>query len=146
MEFMRKLAALVPPPRSHRVRYSGVFGPAARMRHRLLPPPPAPQGPPGASAEPAPAAPPPPAPPTAVMRQRRLDWAALLQRVHAVDVLSCGRCGGRMRVMAFVTDPDVARAILEHLHLPAVAPPQALARGPPQSEFAQWDQSNAALD
>ena len=43
--------------------------------------------------------------------------------------------------MASVTDLDVVRAILDHLRLPASAPPQAAARGPPQPEFDGWDQS-----
>ena len=51
--------------------------------------------------------------------------------------------------MAFVTDPDVVRAILEHLRLPTTAPPIPPARGPPQREFVDWEESatgGASLD
>ena len=37
-EFMEKLAALVPPPRFHLVRYHGVLGPSARARREVVPP------------------------------------------------------------------------------------------------------------
>jgi len=68
--------------------------------------------------------------------QRRLAWADLLQRVFEVDALACPKCGGRMRVLAAITDPLVAARILRCLALPARAPPLAAARekaGPPDS-------------
>ncbi len=42
-----------------------------------------------------------------------------------------GPCGGRRRVLAFITDLDVARDILAALHLPATIPTFAPARAPP---------------
>ena len=51
----------------------------------------------------------------------RLDWVALLVRVFAVDVIQCARCQGRMRLIACMEEPDVARGILEHLGLRAEA-------------------------
>lgn len=43
---------------------------------------------------------------------RRLDWATLLARVFAIDVLRCSACGGRRRVLAFLTDSTVVAKIL----------------------------------
>ena len=60
-----------------------------------------------------------------------MRWAALLQRVFAVDALQCPRCGGTLRLLASIEDPAVARAILECLDLPARAPPIGTARGEP---------------
>ena len=68
-------------------------------------------------------------PPAAPARRRRLAWSALLQRVFRVDVLECPRCGGRMRILAAIHQPAVARRILACLGLPARAPP--LAPAPP---------------
>ena len=48
--------------------------------------------------------------------------------MFAEDVLNCPRCGGRMRVVAAVTSPTGIRQSLEHLGLPARAPPLAPAR------------------
>jgi 23S rRNA U2552 (ribose-2'-O)-methylase RlmE/FtsJ len=63
---------------------------------------------------------------------RRLDWAALLLRVFAIDVLECPKCEGRMRILAVITDPDAVERILEHFELPT-EPPRS-SRDPP----GQW--------
>lgn len=58
----------------------------------------------------------------------RVDWAKLLYRTYAVDVLRCGRCGGRRRVLAAITEKATAKKILAHLGLPtepSVARPRA---------------------
>ena len=47
----------------------------------------------------------------------RVEWAKLLRRTYAVDVLACPRCSGRMRLMAAITDKATARKILGHLGL-----------------------------
>ncbi len=129
LELLGKLAALVPPPRVHGVRYHGVFAPNAKWRARVVP-----------SGVPAPAeranevdshAGRLPIVPWTPLRPRRLDWAALLQRVFKLDALECDRCGGRRRVLAFVTDRRVARAILARLGLPTDAPVMRPARAPP---------------
>jgi hypothetical protein len=36
----------------------------------------------------------------------------------ALDVLACVRCGGRRRMLAYVTAPDGGRSIVKHLQLP----------------------------
>ena len=69
----------------------------------------------------------PPSPDGPTPRPRRLAWSELLQRVFAVDVLECPRCGGRMRLLAAIQPPDAAQAILECFELPTRAPPIAAA-------------------
>jgi hypothetical protein len=46
---------------------------------------------------------------TSVPSTYRLDWAALLVRVFGVDVLKCSRCQGKMRLIACIEEPDVAK-------------------------------------
>ena len=58
-----------------------------------------------------------------------------MKRVFRLDVLVCERCGGRRKVLAFLTDPEVVVAILTHLGLPHQAPAVAAARPPPQTEL-----------
>ena len=41
--------------------------------------------------------------------------------LFGVDVLQCSRCQGKMRLIACMEEPDVARGILEHLGLRAEA-------------------------
>ena len=69
----------------------------------------------GSQAEPKPAQEPTPLrrPPSA----RRLRWADLLRIVFELDALRCPVCSGKMRVLATITQPDVARRILKCLAL-----------------------------
>jgi hypothetical protein len=130
VDFLAKLVALIPPPRANLTRYHGVFAPNHPWRPDIVP-----QAPNDAkSASPAEtsdeAVSEPPAPVPATILARRLDWAELLQRVFAIDVLECPKCSGRMRILAFITDPLVTRRILSHLGLPT-SPPRS-ARAPPR--------------
>ena len=63
----------------------------------------------------------------------RVPWAALLRKVFDVDVLACPECGGRLRLLAFIAEPTVARKILDHLGLDSTGPPTA----PRRSERAE---------
>ena len=38
-----------------------------------------------------------------------------LKRVFEIDISVCPRCGGTLRVIADITDPDVIRTILDYL-------------------------------
>src|SRR5260370_41237340 len=60
-------------------------------------------------------------------RARRLDWAKLMKRAYAVDVLRCPRCEGPTRLVSLIEDQRIAQKILFHLGLSTRAPP----RGPP---------------
>ena len=53
--------------------------------------------------------------PWPALKARRRRWAELLRRVFAVDVELCPRCGGEMRIIAFVTEHAVVNRILGHL-------------------------------
>jgi hypothetical protein len=59
-----------------------------------------------------------------------LPWAQLLRRSFDIDIEQCAKCGGRIRLIQSVTEPNVARAILERLGLPTEAPRAARARDP----------------
>ena len=61
----------------------------------------------------------------------RLRWAALLAQMFATELSPCAACGGRLRIIAAVTDPASIRGYLEGVGLPALALPRA----PPQPQF-----------
>lgn len=140
-ELLRRLAALVPAPYTHLVRYHGVFAGRSKFRRRLPAPPPpigaghahpgqnGPEGNdrapvvPGDEISPGEASL--PAAATSGQRRRRVPWAELLLRVLFVDALSCARCSVPMVVLAFLSDPLITAKILRHLDLPATAPPLA---------------------
>ena len=66
----------------------------------------------------------------APLRERRLPWSELLRRVFAIDAFRCDRCGGRMRILAAIDQPEVIRAILDCLGLNSRAPPLTQAPSP----------------
>jgi hypothetical protein len=113
LELLEKLAALIPLPHVHLVRYGGCLAPHSHLRGALLPTP-RQQG----LDEPE-ACPPSP----------RWNWARLLQRVFALDMATCPFCQrGVLRLIAVITQGEVIRKILRHLKLSADPPPIAPAR------------------
>jgi thiol-disulfide isomerase/thioredoxin len=44
-------------------------------------------------------------------------WAEMIRKVYEVDPLICPRCGGRMKVVAFLTEYAVVDRIIRHLEL-----------------------------
>jgi hypothetical protein len=53
---------------------------------------------------------------------QRIDWATLLRHVYDVDALQCGDCGGRLRVIAAITEQATIRSILNHVGEPTEGP------------------------
>jgi hypothetical protein len=53
----------------------------------------------------------------------------MIRKVYEVDPMACPKCGGRMKVVAFLTEYAVVDRIIEHLKLTFVAdkPPQSQA-------------------
>ena len=135
VQFLRRLASITPPPRVNLLRFHGVFGPNSRLRSRIAPQPKPPEvaespSKQGAFAFVA-------ALVAAVAKvTSRFSWAQLLQRTFRTDILVCPRCEGRMRVIAFVTDTDVAEQVLTCLGLARSRPLRATATGPPQLGLA----------
>ena len=65
-------------------------------------------------------------------------WAQSLARIYGVFALKRSGCGGRVRLVGFITEPATVRQILEHVGEPTSAPAIAPARSPPlEMEFAQ---------
>jgi hypothetical protein len=108
LDFMARLAALVPPPRMHLTRYHGVFAPHSKLRAAVTP---AHRGT-GASKQPATAAESakPPTP-----RHVAMSWARRLKRVFGIEIEDCGRCGGKLAIIASIEEPEVIAKILAHL-------------------------------
>src|SRR3989442_7660579 len=107
VELVEKLAALVPLPRVHLVRYGGCLAPHSHLRGASRPTP-RQQGLDGEEAWPT-------AP--------RWSWARLLQRVFGFEMAHCPFCHqGTLRIIAVITQGEVIGKILHHLKL-AVDPP-----------------------
>jgi hypothetical protein len=133
VELIEKLAVLIPPPRIHAVRFHGVLAPNSKLRPQVIPHKLAPVSAPSEAAVDEESVPLPPRSPTD--GTYRLEWASLIKRIFAADVLECGRCHGRMRVLAVIEEQAVIEKILGHLGLPSVPIPTLPARRPPQPAF-----------
>jgi len=154
LELIERLGALIPPPRRHRHRYYGVRAPNAPLRAAVtalagaqqdkasLPTAVAkPVAEPGATNAPDEVATEP-----AHRKAARYVWALLLARIYEVLPLVCPKCGGDMRIIAFINDGPVIREILGHLGEPISAPLLAPARGPPLWELPVPDQAAQEID
>jgi hypothetical protein len=45
---------------------------------------------------------------------RAMTWAQRLKRVFGIDVETCIHCGGQVKIVASVEEPQAIRAILAH--------------------------------
>jgi hypothetical protein len=124
LEFMQRLAALVPRPRLHLIRFHGVLAPNAKLRALVVP---------KESAETEQTT-----EPTAVAeceietaqaRPGRIGWARLLKRVFDIDMQHCPNCGaGELKIIAAILERSVIEKILTHLGLDPQPPPRGRAR------------------
>jgi ribosomal protein S27E len=144
-DFIARLAALVPRPRLNLTRYHGVFAPSSPLRRAIVPTPASARqrrkfkdsvtAPPTQQCSPTeshsdcndlPTAP--------------LTWAQRLKRVFEIDITLCPLCGGQLRVIADVTDPDLIHKILDHVNSrapPRLPPRHAESNQAPPDLFAE---------
>ena len=113
LEFMQRLAALVPRPRLHLTRFHGVLAPNAKLRAKVVP-----KGEQKTvrncehEAHSAPV---------------RMSWARMLKRVFDIDMERCA-CGGKLKFVAVIEQAEVIEKILTHIGLSPQPPPVAPAR------------------
>ena len=135
LDFIAKLAALVPKPRVNLTRFHGLFAPNSKHRVQITP---AKRGKKTTKVEAGGAdwldkKP--------EERHRAMTWMQRLKRVFNIDIETCERCGGKVKVVASIEDPAVIAHILKHLKQkealqaglqPHELPPE---RAPPQTRL-----------
>jgi hypothetical protein len=106
LEFLERLAALVPPPGRNTILYHGILAAHAAGRAEVVPRP----SPESKSAKAT----------IKLVRtevssneSRWLPWAELLERVFAVDALCCPRCHGRMALRAVIVGWPATERVLD---------------------------------
>ena len=119
VELMEKLAALIPGPRETDIVYHGVWAPNAKMRGRIVPA----GGKKGGEKE------------GEEKGGSWIAWAELKKRVFGIDELTCERCGGGMKIVAYVRSARGVRRYLEGVGQAAEGPRRMPARDPPQLEL-----------
>ena len=128
VDFMARLAALVPKPRVNLTRYHGVLAPNHQWRG-LGTPAKRGKGVKRISNDEV---------RSAGERHAAKTWAQRLKRVFNIDIEICGRCGGAVKVIACIEDQNIIDKILAHLRdkdptsstLPLLIPPS---RAPPET-------------
>jgi hypothetical protein len=127
LDFIAKLAALVPRPRVNLTRFHGVFAPNSKHRALVTPARRGKGNKAKGSDEPTPAE-----------RRAAMTWAQRLKRVFNIDIETCSECGGAVKVIACIEDPVVIQKILDHLKVRATARelrPLPESRAPPTGLF-----------
>jgi hypothetical protein len=127
LDFVAKLAALVPRPHKNLVVYHGVLAANAAWRSRVWSY--GRQGGPVAEGEVEDVA------ASNAARYLRRQWAQLMRRSFGFEVLECADCGGRMRLMGVIFDRAVIRRILSHIGLSCEPRIPAAARAPPECDL-----------
>ena len=110
LDFISKLASLIPPPRIHLTRFHGLYAPNAKYR-RLITPSKRGKGDPSPSSSSADDA-------NQQEHQsirKKMTWAQRLKRVFKIDLETCGHCGGQVKVIACIEDKATINTILEHI-------------------------------
>jgi hypothetical protein len=136
IDFLAEVTQHIPNKGEHQIRYYGFYSNKSRgMREKDNKPVAAP----GQSE-----------PDTPFRRKCRITWAALIKAVYEVDPLKCPKCGGTMKIVAFIEESRVIEKILRHCELwkePAPHPPPVKILGPPKIEsgpdldYAYFDQN-----
>ena len=117
LDFLARVIAHIPAPRTHLVRYIGHYSNVARGRRKngkeasLTPAHPRQREDDGLS--------------DAQRRARRRAWARHIRRVYEVDPLLCANCGGSMRIISVILEHRVITKILSHLARKGIKPGRA---------------------
>jgi len=129
LDFISRLVSLVPKPQVNLTRFHGVFAPNSKYRKLVTP---ARQGKrkkiqSAVVTDQTPAE-----------KRASMTWAQRLKRVFNIDIESCDKCGGDVRIIASIEDPGVIQKILAHLDNIATTVATGLlpqSRAPPGAKF-----------
>ncbi len=132
LEWIARLTQHIPDKGMQMVHYMGAYSNAHRAKMRK----PAQ----GATSNPATEPPSETAVDPECLKDRRRSWARLIKRVFNCDPLKCPKCGGRMRIIAFLDHQKVVDRILKHINYRLDVMPLPKPPPPPR----QLDLSEAA--
>ena len=104
LDFIARLAALVPKPRFHLTRFHGVFAPNSKHRAAVTSD--------GKEKQPSSTE----TPPDSEKRRGKMSWAKRLKRVFNIDVTVCRHCQGAVRIIACIEDAQVIKRVLAHIN------------------------------
>ena len=121
LDFLSRLASLIPRPRVHLTRFHGVFAPHFKYRSLIVPQP-------ALSNKTS---------PTEQKKSKQsysIGWAKILKRVFDIDIQACSKCGGQIKIISSIHNPQIIKKILTHLGENSKVPELSPSRGPPETE------------
>lgn len=130
-QFIKRIIALIPPPRVNLIRYYGVLGARHKKRSQV----------------------------TSMARAKKIKktdkkkkkiyhtpWAELMKHVFHYEVDICDNCGSKLKFIASITSPIECRKILKHINIDDTEVSADPPRGPPEEKFElnldNFDQSH----
>ena len=105
LDFISRLVSLVPKPRVNLTRFHGVFAPNSKHRKQITPAKRDRGGKTRSLDEDQ----------TPAERKAAMTWAKRLKRVFNIDIETCDKCGGDVRIIASIEDPALIKTILAFL-------------------------------
>ena len=102
LDFVARLAALIPRPGVNLIRYHGVLAPNSAVRALVTP---AGRGKRVSGSGPR----------TEPEKRRAMTGARRLKRVFRIDIEQCVHCGAAVKIISCIQDPYVVGRILDHM-------------------------------
>ena len=106
LDFIARLAALVPKPRVHLTRFHGVFAPNSRYRAQVTSETKTKSNQTTAIDLPK----------DREAQRSKMSWAMRLKRVFNIDITVCRHCQGKVRIIACIEERVVIDQILAHMN------------------------------
>ena len=106
LDFISRLASLIPKPRVNLTRFHGVFAPNSKSRAKITPARRGKRKRACFADE---------TDQTPAEKRASMTWAKRLKRVFNIDIETCDKCGSDVRIIASIEDPAVIQKILAHL-------------------------------
>jgi ribosomal protein S27E len=150
LDFIAKLAALVPKPRVNLTRYHGVFAPNSAHRALITP---SKRGKGGVKEVTTATAIELLDDKSYIEKRAAMTWAQRLKRVFNIEIEICRHCQGPVKIIAYIEDLAVIEKILSHLNSKANAgianqtplPLLPMARAPPEFGAGLWPEGDEGV-
>ncbi len=126
LDFLSRLAFLVPRPKTNLIRFHGIFAPNFKHRRLITPKTKSPEK-----------------QATKSGKSSSMNWAGRLKRVFGMDIEVCSECGGKLKVISSIEEPEVIKKILNHLGLESGIPEPCSPRGPKRMRFSISHESSS---
>ena len=122
LDFLSRLASLVPRPRVHLIRFHGVFAPHCKYRSLMTPDHSNEINTISRTGQ------------KKAKKSYTMGWAKMLKRVFDIDIQICSKCGGQIKIISAIHNQQVIKRILNSLGESSTVPELSPSRGPPETE------------